>query len=95
MCRFLAINIEGKIGELTVRRTSSFIILSPDEWVMVVDYVEEFVIPALTYTLLVLKSPWRVASRTLHTTMLERFETLLIIMCVDREQRSIVFLQYP
>jgi hypothetical protein len=93
--RFLAINIEGKIGELTVRRTSSFIILSPDEWVMVVDYVEEFVIPALTYTLLVLKSPWRVASRTLHTTMLERFETLLIIMCVDREQRSIVFLQYP
>ena len=71
------------------------IILSPDEWVMVVDYVEEFVIPALTYTLLVLKSPWRVASRTLHTTMLERFETLLIIMCVDREQRSIVFLQYP
>jgi hypothetical protein len=78
--RFLAINIEGKIGELTVRRTSSFIILSPDEWVMVVDYVEEFVIPALTYTLLVLKSPWRVASRTLHTTMLERFETLLIIM---------------
>jgi hypothetical protein len=26
--RFLAINIEGKIGQLTVRRTSSFIILS-------------------------------------------------------------------
>jgi hypothetical protein len=24
--RFLAINIEGKIGQLTVRRTSSFII---------------------------------------------------------------------
>jgi hypothetical protein len=26
MSRFLAINIEGKIGQLTVRRTSSFII---------------------------------------------------------------------
>ena len=27
--RFLAINIEGKIGQLTVRRTSSFIIRIP------------------------------------------------------------------
>jgi hypothetical protein len=26
--RFLAINIEGKIGQLTVRRTSSFIIIA-------------------------------------------------------------------